>query len=172
VKGGAVLIANHQSYLDIPLLSLNIFKYQAFVAKKELFEKRILKFMLKNAGCIPVNREKVELSTVKRSLSVLKQNKYLTIFPQGTRVVNGKMENLKSGGIMFSAKSQKPIVPIWIKKRPRPFVLNKVVIGMPIYPQNFEGLKGEELNQSIESEILKFYRPLENELETKQKSKK
>ncbi len=161
VKGGAVLICNHQSYFDIPVLATSIFRYQAFMAKKELFEKPVLGKILKGVGSISVNREKIELSSIKNSLTALKKEKYLTIFPQGTRIYKGKMENLKNGGILLSVKSKKPIIPIWIEKRPRPFVLNKMIIGKPIYPQTFE-LLGEELNESIEKEVLAFYKELEN----------
>lgn len=160
VKGGAVIVCNHQSYLDAPLLATSIFKHQTFMAKKQLFKKPILKSVLKGVGAISVDREKTELSTIKNALKVLGKDKYLTIFPQGTRVVGGKMENVKAGAILLSVKSGKPIVPIWIQKKARPFVLNKMVVGKAIYPQ-VQATQKEEIYEHIESQILKFYKELE-----------
>lgn len=160
VKGGAVLVCNHQSYFDVFVLATSIYKYQVFMAKKQLFQKPIIGAVLKGAGAISVDREKIELSSIKKALTALKNEKYLTIFPQGTRIFKGKMENLKNGGILLAVKSNKPIIPIWIEKRPRPFVLNKVVIGKPIYPESFNLVK-EDLTKEIETQILNFYKTFE-----------
>ncbi|MGI5842059.1 MAG: lysophospholipid acyltransferase family protein [Christensenellales bacterium] len=161
VKGGAVLIANHQSYVDSPLLGFLISKPQHFLTKKEVYEKGFTKFVLKIAKAIPINREKPELSSIKKCLQVLKEDKYLTIFPQGTRKENGKMENLKGGVLMFSAKTDKPIIPMFIEKKPKMFRLNKLHIGAPIYPQQFSDLTAAEKEEKLEQEVLKFYKSFE-----------
>ena len=95
-----------------------IWRKQYCVAKKELFKNKLIKIFLKGMNAIPIDRQKVEISTVKKCLSVLKNNKILTIFPEGTRnKTKEPLGDIKSGASIFATKSNSPIVPIWIKKK-------------------------------------------------------
>lgn len=160
-KGGAIYICNHQSNADVLILGTTLWRSQHFLAKKELFKKPFLGLFLKIIKSIPITRENPELSSIKRSLKVLQKNKILTIFPQGTRTSSNKMENVKNGVIMFASKGQKPIIPIWIEKKPKFFRFNKMYIGKPIYLTEVFGKKvsDEELNLA-EQKILDAYKDL------------
>lgn len=131
-KGKCIFVANHRSNID-PLIMLNVFwREQNIVAKKELYKNKVFSLVLKGMKTIPINREKVELSTVKHCLTVLKKNKILTIFPEGTRnKTNNILGEIKEGAGLFAIKGNAPIVPIWIKKKPRPFCLNTIYVGEP-----------------------------------------
>ena len=100
---------------------------------------------------IPVDREKVELSTLKQCFSVLKKDKILTIFPEGTRNKTKKpLLDIKDGAGIIAIKTNSPIVPIWIKRKPRPFVLNKIYIGEPFYLTK----EDENPNEIIKNKLL------------------
>jgi len=73
------------------------------------------------------------------------------------------MEGLKDGVIMFSQKSQKPIVPMWFEKKPRAFKINHLRIGKPIYLTEIynKKLSPEELLQA-EKKVLLAYEEFEN----------
>lgn len=162
-KGGAIYICNHQAYADVAVLGNYIFRSQHFLAKKELFSKGFLRWFLKLIRVIPIDRQNPELSSIKKCLQVLKNDKILTVFPQGTRKVSGKMEGLKDGVIMFSQKTGKPIVPLWFEKKPSVFKINRLHVGKPIYLTELYGKKctPEELADA-ENKILLAYEEIEN----------
>ncbi len=133
-KGKCIIIANHRSNID-PLLLLNMFwREQHCVAKKELFKNKVLGGFLKKMHAIPIDREKVEISTIKLCLNTLKNNKMLTIFPEGTRnKTKEPLLEIKNGASIFAVKSNAPVVPVWIKKKPRLFCFNTIIVGEPFY---------------------------------------
>lgn len=152
-KGGAVLICNHQSVLDIPTIGLNIYKQQHFLGKKELFEKKIKSKFYKTLGGIPIDRQNPGLDSIKQCLSVLKNDQRLLVFPEGTRKEQHNLQDFKSGAIMFAIKAKKPIVPMWIDKKPKMFRYNTLRIGEPIY---FDEYFGKKLSQDQENQANKI----------------
>ena len=172
-KGGAILICNHQSALDIVLLGLNIYKKQRFLAKKELFETKAKKRFYSSLGGIPVDREKPELSTIKTCIKVLKDDQRLLVFPEGTRKKVNDLQDLKFGFLMFALKAKKPIVPMWIDKRPKLFRFNTLRIGKPIYlNEYFDKKLSEQENKLIEEKILTELSYLKNQQERKKNGNK
>ena len=145
-KDGKMIIAcNHLTYFDVILLCLHINRKICFMAKKELKKSWFLKWIFKKMNVITVDRDNLELSTVKEVLGVLKSGKVLGIFPEGTR--NKTKELLlpfKEGVTLFAEKTGAPVVPIVIKRKPRFFVPNKITIGEKMF---FE--KGNENNTQI-----------------------
>jgi len=139
-QGGAVLACNHYSYVDSVLVGLSIFRKQYFLAKAELFRSRLLGAFLRALHAIPIHRAQADISAIKRCVSVLKNNKLLTVFPEGTRNQNSEeMAQIKSGLVLFAIKAQKPIVPMLLVRRPRLFRLNQLIVGAPIDLSPFYG---------------------------------
>ena len=142
-KGKVILISNHRSNLDSVLLHNILWCKPRVLAKKEVFEKKGFRWFLKMTGTIPVDREKVELSTIKSCMAVLKSDKKLMIFPEGTRSKsdNENLNEVKNGVALIAMKANSPIVPIWIKKKPRLFRFNKIIFGEPFDLTSFNGRK-------------------------------
>ena len=133
IKGKSIVIGNHQSNAD-PILIWSLFwRPMNYMAKKELFSNKPLAWFMKKMDCIPVDRAKVDLSSIKTGLRVLNENKTLVIFPEGTRKDDSFSEDIKNGTAMFAVKTGAPIVPMYFVKKPRLFCFNKLVIGEPIY---------------------------------------
>jgi len=142
-KGKVILVCNHKSNLDYLYLFNRIWHRQFVLAKKSVFKKGFVGWFFKTCGGIPVDRQNVGLDTIKNCLKVLKNNKLLIIFPEGTRnKTNEKLLEFKAGASIFAIKANAPIVPVFITKKPKPFCFNKIVIGKPIYFD--ESYKGEE----------------------------
>ena len=78
-KKNAILVCNHRSNTDCVPLVLSTFRNQKYLAKIELFKNKFVGGVLKSLGCIPINRQKTDLTAIKLSLSALKHNKLLTI---------------------------------------------------------------------------------------------
>ena len=114
-KGGVIVMSNHISAFDPPLLAAVFSRPIRFMAKKELFENPIIRFVLFLADAFPVDRSKNDITAVKKALSVLKDKEMLGLFPEGTRRSEGKLGNPKSGSVMLAIKSGVPILPVGIK---------------------------------------------------------
>ncbi|PTX16923.1 lysophospholipid acyltransferase family protein [Halanaerobium congolense] len=135
-EGGVVLMSNHISAYDPPLLAAIFSRPVRFMAKKELFKNPIMRFVLYLADAFPVDRSKNDITAVKNALSVIRNGEVLGIFPEGTRRPEGKLGTPKSGSVMLAIKSGAPIVPIGIKNIKKDGVIT-VNIGEPFTMEKF-----------------------------------
>ena len=121
-KQGYIFCANHYSNLDVILFDVKFTRKINYMAKKELFKKHN-SGLLKSLGGIPVDRNAADLSAYKSAIKVLKDNKPLGIFPEGTRnkLDQAEVQEIKSGAIVFASKTGKPIIPIAMLRKPKVF---------------------------------------------------
>ena len=140
-EGRIVLCSNHISLLDPIMLAIAIPRPIIFMAKKELFQNKLLAKLIHSLGAFPVDRQGSDLSSVKMSLRTLKEEKILGIFPEGTRVQKMDLDNVKPGVGLISIKSKSPVVPVYIESEYKLF--NKVIvrIGEPVYFNSHYGKK-------------------------------
>jgi len=128
-QGNIIICANHIHNFDTIIISL-VYPEQIFwMAKKQLFKYKIPAYFLEKLGAFPVDREEADLSTFKKSLSVLKNNGVLGIFPEGTRVKTVDIENAKPGVGLIAIKSRANVLPIFIEGTYKPFSKINVYIG-------------------------------------------
>ncbi len=110
-----IVAPNHISYLDPFVAGEAVIHPIAFMGKKELFENKILAFLLDGLACFAVNREKLEVSTIKTAINVFKTNKWvLGIFPQGGIRRNKKIEKINKGFAVIARQMKTNILPIGI----------------------------------------------------------
>lgn len=139
-KGAIVVVSNHASLLDPPLLSCCVGRPVAYMAKEELFEVPILKQAISLYGAYPVKRNTADRSAIRATLEVLKQGWAAGIFLQGSRTVDGRITQPKLGAAMIAAKAQVPILPVslWgtekIPQKGTPFPPITARIGTPLDP--------------------------------------
>lgn len=132
-KGNCIYACNHQTNVDGFLAVLKVKNRVNILAKKEIFENKIIGFLFKKLKAIPVHRGEADIGAVKKILSVLKNGEQLLVFPQGTRKDDAQdLEKLKNGTAMFALKTNSPIIPMMFMKKPRIFRRNTLVIGKPI----------------------------------------
>lgn len=143
-KGKAIFAANHTSNMDVVLFLANTYEKKYTLAKKELFKNKFFGAILKSYGGISIDRENNDVAAIKKSLKVLKDNKKLIIFPEGTRNKTddtSKLMQVKNGTALLAIKSKTPIIPVWISRRPKMFRLTKIIIGKPFELSEFYGEK-------------------------------
>lgn len=115
-----VTISNHTSMLDVPIMAVVIWPHPiGFMAKKELFEHPIAARYFYWMGTFAVNREKLELASIKSALTLLKTNRWtLGLFPEGTRVVSDTGEvvvgKAKRGTAYLAHAAKVPVQPMGI----------------------------------------------------------
>ncbi len=151
-KGACILSSNHTSNMDSVMLAVKTWEKKYYLAKKELFKNKIFGFFLTKLGAIKIDRQANDINAIKNCLKVLKNNKKLVIFPEGTRVHNENMElgEVKHGVAMFAIKAKVPVVPIFILRQPKIFRRNKIFVGSPFTLEEFYGkrLDSNELERA------------------------
>ncbi len=156
-KGACILSSNHTSNMDAVILAVKTWEKKYYLAKKELFQNKVFGFFLTKLGAIKIDRQSNDLTAIKNCLKVLKDNKKLVIFPEGTRVHNENMElgEVKHGVAMFAVKAKVPIVPIFIMKKPKLFRRNRIFVGKPFTLEEFYGKRLDSTLLDEAGEIVK-----------------
>ena len=105
-KGAFIMVSNHGSLLDPPLLGHAIGRNISFMAKSELFRIPLLGFIIKSCGAYPVKRGIVDKTTIKIACEKLSNNNSIGIFIDGTRQKDGRVNKPKQGAALLSFKNQ------------------------------------------------------------------
>lgn len=129
-----VICANHINLWDPILLAIIFERPIRFMAKKELFDNKFLGFLLNKFGAFPVDRDNVNIKTIKDSIKLVKDNEVLGIFPEGTRVKTVSEENMKTGVAMIASRAGADVIPVFInsnykfRSKVEVFVRDKIAI--------------------------------------------
>lgn len=113
-SGPVLLIGNHQSFLDIPIMGLANPRRTHFLARRTLYHNRILGSLMSYFGTIPVDIDGFSRSGLEGILRELNKGHCVLIYPEGERTWNGKMGTLKPGVSLVVRKAKCPIVPVGI----------------------------------------------------------
>ncbi len=116
-EGGCLLVSNHASFLDPIALGVPInFRYVRFMARKTLFTNIFTKWWAQSVGVVELDRERgADLNALKRAIRVLKNGDLLSMFPEGTRTLNGNLQPAKGGLGFLVLKAGVPVVPAYIE---------------------------------------------------------
>ena len=156
--GPLIVVANHASDFDPPLLSCSVRRPVSYMAKEELFQVPVLNQAIRLYGAYPVKRGSADRSAIREALKQLDQGWAVGIFLQGTRTRDGRIPDPKIGAALIAAKAQAPLLPVslWGSHRvfkkgspvPRPVPLT-IRIGEPIAPP--VSTKRQELERVTDS---------------------
>jgi 1-acyl-sn-glycerol-3-phosphate acyltransferase len=114
-QGPVLLVANHSSFLDPPLVGGVTPRQVTFMAKAELFQVPLLGTLIRHLNACPVRREGADASALRTALRVLQDGGVLLIFPEGTRGPEGTLREAKAGAGMLAVLSGAPVVPVHVK---------------------------------------------------------
>jgi len=152
-KNSFIMVSNHGSLLDPPLLGHALRRNISFMAKAELFKIPLLGFIIKACGAYPVKRGIVDKNTIKTACKKLSNDNCIGIFIDGTRQKNGRVNKPKQGAALLAFKNQKLLLPVSIVNSHRltrfKFLIplfSKIVIkvGKPVQPP--QSSSREDLN--------------------------
>ncbi len=148
--GPLIVVSNHVSYLDPPIVGAAVKRQLHFMAKQELFEKRWFGYILKQIGTFPVKRGVPDKSAIRKSLNILNNDKALCMFPEGTRIKTGKLGEAKPGVTLIALMSKSPILPVAIKHSDENNKSLQVSIGKPFLLDDYYDKK---LNRDQKDEV-------------------
>jgi 1-acyl-sn-glycerol-3-phosphate acyltransferase len=145
-----ILCANHQSNWDPPLVGTPLDPQVHYMAKEELFRIPVVKSMITAYGTFPVNRQQVGKQTIQTVLKLLKANKIICIFPEGSR----NSQEARRGAATFALKTNTPVIPVAIAGSYKPFSKMKVIYGNPMLFTHLQDLPKEEQVAVATQEIM------------------
>jgi cytidylate kinase len=147
---GAIIAANHTSFLDPPLLAVSWPGEVHFLARETLFNNPIFGGFIGRLNTHPVSGDTGDVKVFKTICSLLSQGKKVVLFPEGRRSPNGQLGEIKPGMVMLVAKTATAIIPayldgvfeIWNRKQKFPKLFKKTVcvFGSPIVWDDFKHL--------------------------------
>lgn len=111
-----VLVANHYSYFDIPVILAAVPQPIRFMAKVSLFKIPIFGWALARAGFIPIDRKNRRTAVKSFDLAAqrIRKGNTIVVFPEEGRSRNRQMRNFQRGGFLLALKSELPILPLAI----------------------------------------------------------
>lgn len=115
--GGAVIAANHTSYLDPPVVGCSLRRECYYMGKKELFNVPLLGAAIRRTGCFPVDRDHPDKDVIRFAVNLVKNGNLLCIFPEGGRSPDGRLrvEEAGIGPALIANRAGVPIIPAYIR---------------------------------------------------------
>jgi len=111
-KGPLLLAANHRSFLDPFVIGTLVRRPVYYMAKRELFEHRIVAWLLNGLGAFPVDRGAGDKDAMSTARAILARGDCVVIFPEGTRVRPGPLGDPRRGVGRLALETGVPVAPI------------------------------------------------------------
>ena len=150
-EGPVVIASNHLSLLDPPILGAAATRKVHFMAKSELFKPAWFGALIRKLGAFPVKRGEMDREAIKTGLTILKENKVLAVFPEGTRSKTGELGRAGGGAFMMGIKRKAQIVPAYIYgtdfSRHKGWPKVRVIFGKPMEYDPNMGTGRESLDE-------------------------
>jgi 1-acyl-sn-glycerol-3-phosphate acyltransferase len=160
-SGGALLVSNHLSYLDVFIVGVAARRPLNYVARSTLFFPP-LGALIRSVGGFPIQRDGMGSSGLKETLRRLRNGGIVILFPEGTRSLDGSLGEMKPGIAVLASRAKTPLIPAglagtyegWSRHRlfPLPHPI-RVEYGRPILPEELAGLSPEQITSLIREQI-------------------
>jgi 1-acyl-sn-glycerol-3-phosphate acyltransferase len=111
-EGPLLVVSNHASDFDPPILSCCVQRPVAYMAKEELFRVPILKQAIALYGAYPVKRGSADRTAIRSAIECLQAGWAVGVFLQGTRTPDARISDPKLGAALIAAKVKVPLLPV------------------------------------------------------------
>ena len=166
-SGAVVLISNHQSHYDPPLLAIALRRRLNFLARKSLFKFKPFAWLIDMLDAIPLDIDGIGFAGIKESLKRLRGGEIILVFPEGGRTWDGKIAPFLTGSLTLAQRTKSTILPAAIcgcyeafpRTRKFPILWGnfRVVYGKPIFYEEIAHLTEEELRHLCEAKVAELY---------------
>ncbi len=113
VAGPLILVTNHVSFLEIPVLHSRLRPRRVVgLAKAESWNNPLVGWLFNLWGAIPVKRGEPDLAALRQCIHALRGGAILVIAPEGTRSRHGRLQRGHSGVVTLALRSGAPIMPL------------------------------------------------------------
>ena len=173
-KFGFIVAANHGSYLDHffigTIITPKLNRAIHFLAKKEHFDSFIQRKWHNYLQAIPIDRQAGGKEALKHAIDALQEGKIISIYPEGTRTLTGKIQEGKTGVARLAIAAKVPVLPIgingsfeilpkgkWIPKFKRATIkIGKLMYFDKYYGKDEDRKVTREVTDNIMKEIAKL----------------
>lgn len=164
--GGLIVASNHISFWDPPLVGTAVRRELHFLAKEELFRNPVFGSIIRSFNAIPIRRGVADMSGLTKAMDVLRAGKALILFPEGSRMRDGKLHRARPGLGMLAAGTGARVLPCyisgsdqsrsWLLRRARPHVRIGVARTWQELAGEDAGLEpGRALYQSVSDGLMR-----------------
>jgi 1-acyl-sn-glycerol-3-phosphate acyltransferase len=112
--GGVLLVSNHQSYLDPPLIAVHLLRPVSFMARSTLFENPLFSRLITELQAYPVRRGEADIGAIKETIRRLNAGNAVNVYPEGSRTETGEIGPIEKGIALIVRKANVPVVPVAI----------------------------------------------------------
>jgi 1-acyl-sn-glycerol-3-phosphate acyltransferase len=177
VRGGAVVAINHTSYVDFLPAALGTRRRRRrirFMIKSEMQKVRLVNFLIKHTGTIPVNRQ-AGADAYAEAVRQLRAGELVGVYPEATISRAFVLKDFKSGAARMALEAQVPIIPcivwgahrVWTKDHPKRLGRNKIPFivryGRPLTPvgtaTELEGALRDQMSTILRAVQLAYPHP-------------
>ncbi|EOO16682.1 lysophospholipid acyltransferase family protein [Bacillus cereus] len=159
-----LVVSNHQSNMDIPVLLGYLNKPIGFVSKAEIKKFPVVPTWMELMNCVFMDRSdrRQSLKAIKDGIELLKSGHSIVIFPEGTRSKGGEIGEFKAGSFHLAVKSGVSILPVTLDGTYKMFEANgnrmkpahaTLIISKPITPEEYASMDAKELTQHTKAII-------------------
>ena len=164
LTGPLLMVSNHVSLLDPPVVGAAAPRPLYFLAKEELFRVPLLGRLIYAVNSRPVRRDGSDVRALKTALRLLGEGKAILIFPEGTRGRGGRLGEGKPGAGMLAVMSGAAVVPVHVsgteralprgRALPRPAKV-RVAFGPPLHFKPGTGDTRKESYREASAEMMR-----------------
>jgi cytidylate kinase len=170
-RGPVLLVSNHSSVLDPPLVGGACPRQLTFLAKAELFAVPGFGRLIRALNAMPVRREGADAAALRVALRVLEQDGAVLVFPEGTRGPEGRLREPRPGAALLAVLSGAPVVPVFVRgserawprgrRLPRPAKV-RVTFGAPLRFERPAGGDRKDYYDSVSRDMMAAIARLQN----------
>ena len=162
-RGGALIAANHASYVDIPFVGAGVTRRMWYLGRQDLFLP-VLRPVLEWLGWIPIRQDRLDRDGFGKAIRLIQEGKVVVIYPEGTRTPDGALRRGKPGIGVIVAETGCAVIPAylsgtrevlppgarWISLHPI-----RVTFGPPIdFAQAAQRSSGKEFYQHVSRTVM------------------
>jgi len=171
-EGAFLIVSNHQSLYDPPIVGCSVRGQFHPLARATLFDIPVFGWGIRNCNAIPVRHDGGrDRQAIEACVERLRGGGVVAIFPEGARTPDGEIHPFLAGASLIARRSGVPVVPAAIRgayeawprtrKLPRPGVGPiRLAFGDPIPPETIKGLKSDEATALFEEKVRALYAEL------------
>ncbi|WP_372713196.1 lysophospholipid acyltransferase family protein [Ilyobacter sp.] len=168
-EDGIVVVGNHQSNMDIPVLLAGLPFITGYVAKKEMETWPFFGVWMKKSHCVFLDRSNPRegIKSIKRAVEVIKAGYPITIFPEGERSKTGEIGEFKKGSFKLATETKGIIVPVTIKgtyeiQRRGSAITKmgktvKLIVSKPIYVKDMSVAEIKKLDKIVRDIVVENF---------------
>lgn len=171
--GGAVVAINHTSYIDWAPAALAAYKRRRrlrFMIKEEMTQVKIVSFLIKHTGTIPVDR-RAGAGAYAVAVERLRAGELVAVYPEATISRSFELKEFKSGAARMAREAKVPIVPLivwgsqrmWTKDHPRNLGRKKIPITVAAGPPLYAAESVDETNAAMREAMNKLLHKVQEE---------